>query len=110
MPWSPLLSTAQITNSIWLNSLRAEGKWLNLGVFAILRADGSPVLSRQMRAGRAGQPFILLKLRTMTKVKRRDDAFPKPEEFPRSGRILRRISIDGLPQLINVLRGDMSVV
>jgi lipopolysaccharide/colanic/teichoic acid biosynthesis glycosyltransferase len=81
-----------------------------LSALAILLDDGSPVLFRQVRTGRNGQPFVLLKLRTMTGAKRRDDPFPKKQDITRTGRILRRISVDELPQLINVLRGDMSIV
>jgi sugar transferase EpsL len=77
---------------------------------AILLDDGSPVLFRQVRTGRNGHPFVLLKLRTMTGARRRDDAFPESQDITRTGRILRRTSVDELPQLINVLRGDMSVV
>jgi lipopolysaccharide/colanic/teichoic acid biosynthesis glycosyltransferase len=77
---------------------------------AILLDDGSPVLFRQVRTGRNGQPFVLLKLRTMTGARRRDDALLEPRDITRTGRILRRTSLDELPQLINVLRGDMSVV
>jgi sugar transferase EpsL len=77
---------------------------------AILLEDGGPVLFRQMRVGYGGQQFILLKLRTMTRIKRAIDAFPDPQDCTRTGRLLRRLSIDELPQLINVLRGEMSVV
>jgi perosamine synthetase len=76
---------------------------------AIWLDDGSPVLFRQVRSGRDGRPFVLLKLRTMRDAGRRD-AFPDPEGFTRVGRILRRLSLDELPQLINVARGEMSVV
>lgn len=81
-----------------------------VGAIAIMLEDGSPVLFRQVRIGRDGQPFVLFKLRTMTNVRRRDDAFPEPGDFTRIGRILRRTSIDELPQLVNVLRDDMSIV
>ena len=77
---------------------------------AILLDDGSPVLFRQVRTGRNGRPFVLLKLRTMTEARRRDDPFPEAQDVTRVGRILRRASVDELPQLINVLRGDMSIV
>lgn len=77
---------------------------------AILLEDGRPVLFRQVRVGRSGQQFVLLKLRTMTSVKRAKDAFPDPQDFTRIGRMLRRLSVDELPQLINILRGEMSVV
>ncbi len=77
---------------------------------AILMEDGSPVLFRQARVGRDGRPFVLFKLRTMTGIQRRGDAFPEPARITRIGRLLRRMSIDELPQLINVLRGEMSLV
>ena len=77
---------------------------------AILLEDGGPVLFRQIRVGYGGQQFILLKLRTMTRIKRAKDAFPDPQDYTRTGRLLRRLSIDELPQLINVLRGEMSIV
>src|SRR5260370_8683772 len=77
---------------------------------AIVLEDGGPVLFRQMRVGYGGQQFILLKLRTMTRIKRAKDAFPDPQDYTRTGRLLRRLSIDELPQLINVLHGEMSIV
>jgi sugar transferase EpsL len=81
-----------------------------VSALAILLEDGGPVLFRQMRVGYGGRQFILLKLRTMTRIKRAKDAFPDPQDYTRTGRLLRRLSIDELPQLINVLRGEMSVV
>ncbi len=77
---------------------------------AILISGGTPVLFRQVRAGRDGKPFVLFKLRTMTGTQQRGDAFPEPAGITRIGRLLRRMSIDELPQLINVLRGEMSLV
>ena len=76
----------------------------------ILLEDGRPVLFRQVRVGRSGEDFVLLKLRTMTRVKRAKDAFPDPQDFTSIGRLLRRLSVDELPQLINVVRGEMSIV
>lgn len=81
-----------------------------VSAFAILLEDGGPVLFRQLRVGYGGRQFILLKLRTMTRIKRAKDAFPDPQDYTRTGRLLRRLSIDELPQLINVLRGEMSIV
>jgi sugar transferase EpsL len=80
------------------------------GALAILLEDGRPVLFKQVRVGRSGRQFVLLKLRTMTRVKRSKDAFPDPLDITRIGRLLRRLSVDELPQLINVLRGEMSIV
>ncbi len=81
-----------------------------VSALAILLEDGRPVVFRQMRVGYGGRQFALLKLRTMTRIKRAKDAFPDPQDYTRTGRLLRRLSIDELPQLINVLRGEMSIV
>ena len=77
---------------------------------AIVLLDQPPVLFRQVRAGHDGRPFVLLKLRTMRAGGQRSDGFPEPAAITRIGRLLRRISADELPQLINVLRGEMSLV
>jgi len=77
---------------------------------AILLDDGRPVLFRQVRSGRDGRPFVLFKLRTMTNRQRTGDLYPESSEITSAGRMLRRTSIDELPQLLNVLRGEMSIV
>jgi lipopolysaccharide/colanic/teichoic acid biosynthesis glycosyltransferase len=81
-----------------------------LSALAILLEDGRPALFLQVRIGCSGRHFVLFKLRTMTRIKRSKDAFPDPQDFTRIGRLLRRLSIDEIPQLINVLRGEMSIV
>jgi sugar transferase EpsL len=78
---------------------------------AVRRSLGSPVLFRQVRAGRHGRPFALLKFRTMTEA--RDAAgqpLPDQQRLTRLGNWLRSTSLDELPELINVLRGEMSLV
>jgi exopolysaccharide biosynthesis polyprenyl glycosylphosphotransferase len=96
-----------------------------LGVAALILLDsGRPVFFRQRRAGRDGVPFTVLKFRTMVQgadkrlgelvdLTKLDEPAFKIHDDPRitrSGRLLRRTSLDELPQLINVLRGDMSLV
>jgi lipopolysaccharide/colanic/teichoic acid biosynthesis glycosyltransferase len=72
---------------------------------AIRLTMGSPVLFRQVRPGLGGEPFTILKFRTM-----RDGDEPDAERITRLGRFLRETSLDELPELLNVLRGDMSLV
>ena len=76
--------------------------------------DGGPVLYRQTRVGLHGEDFELLKLRTMVvgaETMGAGYAVDKGDSrITRAGRLLRRLSIDELPQLWNILRGDMSVI
>lgn len=72
---------------------------------------GSPVLFRQVRPGLHGRPFELLKLRTMRDaVDASGNPLPDAERLCRFGHFLRSTSLDELPELWNVLRGDMSLV
>ncbi len=72
---------------------------------------GSPVLFRQRRPGLHGRPFTLLKFRTMTdKRDAEGHLFPDSERLTPFGRFLRAGSLDELPELLNVLKGDMSLV
>ncbi len=87
--------------------------WAAIGVAIKLGSPG-PVLYRQLRAGRNGRPFVALKFRSMTAGAEgrglglqvaHDDARLTPV-----GRALRRFALDEVPQLVNVLRGEMSLV
>ncbi|GAA6119684.1 sugar transferase [Acidovorax sp. FG27] len=72
---------------------------------------GSPVLFRQQRPGLHGRPFVMFKFRTMTDARdARGVLRPDAERLTAFGRWLRSTSLDELPELINVLRGEMSLV
>ena len=96
------------------SALVLASPFIAIAALAIKLEDGGPVLYRQTRVGRDGVDFELLKLRTMVvgaetmgaglSVNRGDT------RITRTGRLLRKLSLDELPQLWNVVRGEMSVI
>lgn len=84
-----------------------------IGLIALLVRwqHGSPVLFKQQRPGYKGRPFYIYKFRTMTNARGADgQLLPDEARLTRLGRFLRATSLDELPELFNVLRGEMSLV
>jgi lipopolysaccharide/colanic/teichoic acid biosynthesis glycosyltransferase len=94
--------------------LVATSPLLALSMLAVKLEDRGPVLYRQTRVGKDGADFELLKLRTMVVGAERLGAGWAVNEgdprITRAGRVLRKLSLDELPQLWNVVRGEMSIV
>jgi len=82
-----------------------------LAALLILLSDGAPLLFRHRRIGRNGKPFLVLKFRTMrTGGSGLAITTSNDGRVTKTGAWLRRLKIDELPQLINVLRGEMSLI
>jgi lipopolysaccharide/colanic/teichoic acid biosynthesis glycosyltransferase len=94
--------------------LALASPFLGAAALAIKLDDGGPVLYRQRRVGKDGDEFELLKLRTMVVGAERQGAGwavnRGDPRITRAGRLLRRVSLDELPQLWNVVRGEMSLI
>ncbi|MEC1672962.1 sugar transferase [Bacillus mojavensis] len=83
-----------------------------LFTIAIVRLKiGSPVFFKQVRPGLGGKPFTLYKFRTMTEERDSEgNLLPDAVRLTKTGRLIRKLSIDELPQLLNVVKGDLSLV
>ncbi|MEC1688137.1 sugar transferase [Bacillus mojavensis] len=83
-----------------------------LVTIAIVRLKiGSPVFFKQVRPGLGGKPFTLYKFRTMTDERDSEgNLLPDAVRLTKTGRLIRKLSIDELPQLLNVVKGDLSLV
>lgn len=80
-------------------------------IWKVRRKLGSPVFFRQIRPGAKGKPFNMVKFRTMTDTRGPDgQLLPDAQRLTAFGRFLRSSSMDELPELWNVLKGDMSLV
>lgn len=73
--------------------------------------QGFPILFRQQRPGYRGKPFTIFKFRTMSeKFNLKDEPLPEDQRITKLGKFLRTISLDELPELFNIFRGEMSFV
>jgi len=79
-----------------------------LAALAVRLTSNGPVLFRQERVGFGGESFELVKFRTM--VAGDNPVFPAADRITRVGKLLRRLSFDEVPQLLNVVRGEMSII
>jgi len=79
--------------------------------FMVRVVNGSPVLFHQVRPGIGGKPFTIFKFRTMTnEYDKKGNKLPDADRLTALGRVLRNTSLDELPELLNVIIGDMSLV
>lgn len=111
--WRGTAAAVKRTFDLVVATLLLAVALLPMAVIALLVAQrlGSPVLFRQTRPGRHGRPFDLIKFRTMTDARDAEGRLlPDADRLPSFGRFLRATSLDELPGLLNVVRGEMSLV
>lgn len=91
--------------------LMATAPVLAVAAAAVKASTGGPIFFRQQRPGLHGKPFTILKFKTMTDARGADgQLLPDAERLTTVGRFIRATSLDELPQLVNVLKGEMSLV
>jgi lipopolysaccharide/colanic/teichoic acid biosynthesis glycosyltransferase len=83
---------------------------LAVAAVASLVIEGPPVLFTQQRVGRHGRPFVLVKLRTMAGPPSGGRAYWERHRITNYGRVIRRLRVDELPQILHLLSGEMSLV
>lgn len=106
----PIWAKRAIDLTVAAAVLVASAPVLGAASVAVAVTLGRPVLFRQRRPGKNGIPFEIIKLRTMVEPAAGEAPRPDAERLTQLGRLLRATSIDEIPQLLNVLRGEMSLV
>src|SRR6185295_12568116 len=108
--WRLIVKKA-VDRSIAAVLLAATAPILGIAAVVVRVFMGGPVLFRQTRVGRHERTFEIIKLRTMSDARGPDgELLPDDQRLNRLGQFLRTTSIDELPQLLNVIRGDLSLV
>ena len=106
-----LLAKTVIDRGVAAAALLATAPILGAAALAVRATMGSPILFTQMRPGKDGKPFKLYKLRTMLDSKAPDGTLLSDEQrLTPLGRLLRASSVDDLPNLLNVFKGELSLV
>lgn len=107
----PLFLKRAIDVTVSAVGLAATAPIMAAVAVAVRATMGSPVVFSQTRPGRAGKPFTIYKFRTMRDgVDARGRTLPDAERLTKVGSFLRAASLDELPQLVNILRGELSLV
>jgi len=107
--WPRLVKVA-VDRTIAASALVATAPLMGLVSAGVWLTMGRPILFRQERPGRGGRPFTLVKFRTMRVTEAHNEAGSDELRLTRFGHLLRSLSLDEIPQFINVLKGDMSLV
>jgi len=107
----PFLAKKAFDRLVALGVLTATAPILGVAALAVRSTMGTPVVFRQPRPGVGGKEFRIYKLRTMTSERDASgQLLPDAQRLTALGKFLRRTSLDELPQLLNVVAGDMSLV